>query len=108
LRLSKLRQKTNIHIILFEENNNNNRKHHPLDKTSSCNKQQEFKKEKNMSAAAGKTYLITGANRGIGFYLTKKLLSDNARVIATARNPAAADELRALDNAQTNLTVEGS
>ena len=41
--------------------------------------------------------LITGANRGIGFGLVKAYLGDRWQVIATCRNPGAADALRALD-----------
>jgi NAD(P)-dependent dehydrogenase (short-subunit alcohol dehydrogenase family) len=33
-----------------------------------------------------RTFLITGANRGIGFYLTQTLLARNQKVIATARD----------------------
>eukprot|EP01102_Stenamoeba_stenopodia_P010311 TRINITY_DN3095_c0_g1_i3.p1 TRINITY_DN3095_c0_g1~~TRINITY_DN3095_c0_g1_i3.p1 ORF type:complete len:249 (-),score=73.06 TRINITY_DN3095_c0_g1_i3:94-804(-) len=54
---------------------------------------------------SSRTYLITGANRGIGLYLTKKLLSNGEKVIATCRNPAAADELRKLEG-QNNLSIE--
>lgn len=47
--------------------------------------------------------LITGANRGIGFGLVKAYLGDGWQVIATCRNPGAADGLRALD--QENLEI---
>lgn len=43
------------------------------------------------------TYLITGANRGIGLEMTRKALEHGHRVIATCRNPVAADELSSLD-----------
>jgi len=59
-----------------------------------------------MAVAVPRTYLITGANRGIGFYLAKKLLSYNERVIATCRNPDSANELKGLEG-QANLTIEG-
>ncbi len=39
------------------------------------------------------TVLITGANRGVGLALTQRYASDGWRVIATARDPAAATEL---------------
>ncbi len=41
------------------------------------------------------TFLITGANRGIGLELTQQLLDSGRRVIATCRNPASAAELLA-------------
>ncbi|MCP4425525.1 MAG: SDR family oxidoreductase [Chloroflexi bacterium] len=40
--------------------------------------------------------LITGASRGIGLELTRQLLHQGNRVIATCRNPAQADELQSL------------
>ena len=43
------------------------------------------------------TYLITGANRGIGLELARQLAARGDRVIATARHPEDADELNALD-----------
>jgi NAD(P)-dependent dehydrogenase (short-subunit alcohol dehydrogenase family) len=42
------------------------------------------------------TWLITGANRGIGLEYARQLLKRGDRVIATAREPAAASELNAL------------
>ena len=42
------------------------------------------------------TILITGANRGIGLALTRQLLQDDARVFATCRAPARADDLNEL------------
>ncbi len=43
------------------------------------------------------TYLITGANRGIGLAMTRHALSRGHTVIATARNPDQANDLKALD-----------
>jgi len=42
------------------------------------------------------TVLITGANRGLGLELARQLHAAGAKVIGTARQPAAADELQAL------------
>jgi len=42
------------------------------------------------------TVLVTGGNRGIGLEFCRQYLADGWRVIATARNPSAADELQAL------------
>jgi NAD(P)-dependent dehydrogenase (short-subunit alcohol dehydrogenase family) len=42
------------------------------------------------------TILVTGANRGLGLEFARQYAADGWRVIATARDPARADELRAL------------
>lgn len=42
------------------------------------------------------TVLITGANAGIGLALAKRYAGEGAAVIATCRNPAGADDLKAL------------
>jgi len=42
------------------------------------------------------TYFISGANRGIGLAMTRQALAEGHRVIATARNPEQATELRTL------------
>ena len=50
-----------------------------------------------LAAESGKpTVLITGANRGLGLEFARQYAADGWRVIATARNPARADELKAL------------
>ena len=43
------------------------------------------------------TYLITGANRGIGLALVKNLLAQGDRVFAACREPQKAEELGSLD-----------
>lgn len=45
------------------------------------------------------TYLITGANRGIGLEMTRQALKFGLRVIATCRDPASAGELSTLEGA---------
>lgn len=44
------------------------------------------------------TILITGSNRGIGLELVRQYARDGAEVIATCRNPAAAQGLREIAN----------
>jgi len=48
------------------------------------------------------TYLITGANRGIGLAMTRHALSRGHTVIATARNPDRAIDLKSLEG---DLTI---
>ena len=48
------------------------------------------------SQAAAETVLITGSNKGIGLAFTKAYLERGATVIATARKPNKADDLKAL------------
>ncbi|ANB14546.1 hypothetical protein AWJ20_2143 [Sugiyamaella lignohabitans] len=56
--------------------------------------------------AESKVYLITGANRGIGFSLTKFLSErPNTVVIGTARQPEKAQELQALAKEKSNVHV---
>ncbi|HJP03474.1 MAG: SDR family oxidoreductase [Gammaproteobacteria bacterium] len=52
------------------------------------------------------TVLITGSNRGIGFALTRYYAGAGWNVIATARNPAKADELNALAAGDATVVVE--
>jgi len=47
-------------------------------------------------AADGQTVLITGANRGIGLEYARQFAAKGYNVIGTARDPAAATELRAI------------
>ncbi len=55
--------------------------------------------------AAGKTVLITGANRGIGLEFAEQYKAAGWNVIATARSPDAAAELAALDVRMESLDV---
>ena len=57
------------------------------------------------SALAG-TVLITGANRGIGLEFVRHYADAGYTVIATARNPATADDLNALASGNALITVE--
>ena len=56
---------------------------------------------------AGKpTVLVTGGNRGIGLEFVKQYAEDGWNVIATARNPKKAKELKALAEAHPNIVIE--
>lgn len=50
--------------------------------------------------------LITGANRGIGLEFTRQFSELGWQVIATARNPQAATELRAIRSRHPGLAIE--
>lgn len=52
------------------------------------------------------TVLITGANRGIGFELTRQYLDAGAKVIAACRDPHKADALQQLTSQARRLRVE--
>ncbi len=52
------------------------------------------------------TVLVTGANRGIGLEFVRHYADAGHAVIATARNPASADDLQALAAANSKITVE--
>jgi NAD(P)-dependent dehydrogenase (short-subunit alcohol dehydrogenase family) len=58
------------------------------------------------AAPASGTVLVTGANRGLGLELVKQYAERGWRVIATARDPAGASELRALAAAAHAVTIE--
>jgi NAD(P)-dependent dehydrogenase (short-subunit alcohol dehydrogenase family) len=58
------------------------------------------------SAADMPTVLITGANRGIGLELARQYAERGWRVVATARTPADAAELKALATKHGNVAVE--
>lgn len=51
------------------------------------------------------TYLITGANRGIGLELTRQLSARGDRVIGAARTPAAADALKSVTDFVSTVDV---
>lgn len=59
----------------------------------------------SLAADAG-TVLITGSNRGIGLEFVRQYAARGWSVIATARNPAGADELNALARANPRITVD--
>ena len=59
-----------------------------------------------MSSADASTVLITGTNRGIGLELVKQYAEKGWTVIATARNPDAATDLKALAAKHKSITVE--
>ena len=52
------------------------------------------------------TVLVTGANRGIGFEFTKQYAERGWNVIATARKPGKADDLKALAEQYQTITIE--
>ncbi|MFW2405238.1 MAG: SDR family oxidoreductase [Gammaproteobacteria bacterium] len=61
----------------------------------------------NAALEAGKpTVMITGANRGIGLEFVRQYSERGWNVIATARKPDQADELRALAAADPKIVVE--
>lgn len=59
----------------------------------------------NATAGNKPTVLITGANRGLGLEFARQYAADGWRVIATARNPERADELKALSVEMATLDV---
>jgi NAD(P)-dependent dehydrogenase (short-subunit alcohol dehydrogenase family) len=59
-------------------------------------------------SALSSTYLITGANRGIGLELARALRRRGGRVIGTAREPGQARELAELDVRLEQLDVSDS
>ncbi len=58
------------------------------------------------AADAAPTVLITGANRGIGLALTRVYAARGWKVVATARKPGEATELRALAAADPDVRIE--
>lgn len=52
------------------------------------------------------TWLITGANRGIGLEFARQLAESGEQVIGTARDPERADALQALAARHAGLTIE--
>jgi NAD(P)-dependent dehydrogenase (short-subunit alcohol dehydrogenase family) len=57
-------------------------------------------------AADGPTVLITGANRGIGYELARQYAERGWTVIATCRQPAAAEALGSLARQHNNVIIE--
>ena len=58
------------------------------------------------AAAASGTVLITGSNRGLGLEFTRQYAARGWKVIATARNPETATELRAIAAKSRNVTID--
>ncbi len=56
--------------------------------------------------AAEPTVLITGSNRGIGLEIARQYAERGWNVIATARKPEAADDLKAIKAAHPNLVIK--
>ncbi|NCW30671.1 MAG: SDR family NAD(P)-dependent oxidoreductase, partial [Alphaproteobacteria bacterium] len=54
-----------------------------------------------------KTLLITGANRGIGFEMTRQAAARGDRIIACARNIMEAPDLVALAKSNSAITLLG-
>lgn len=52
------------------------------------------------------TVLITGSNRGIGLEIARIYAERGWNVIATARRPAAADDLKTIQSEHPNLVIE--
>jgi len=59
-----------------------------------------------MKDAFMQKWLITGANRGIGFEFARQLIEAGEQVIATARNPEGAEALQELAARHDGLTIE--
>lgn len=56
--------------------------------------------------AVAPTVLITGANRGLGLEFARQYAAKGWNVIASCRNPEAADELQQLATIHSQLTIE--
>jgi len=52
------------------------------------------------------TVLVTGSSRGLGLEFVRQYAADGLKVIATARDPAAATELQALAAKHANIVIE--
>ncbi len=59
-----------------------------------------------VQTSSAPTIFITGANRGIGLEFAKQYTNRGWLVIATCRNPEAADDLTALAARNSNVTIE--
>lgn len=65
-----------------------------------------FAMSSRAQTADNPTVLITGSNRGIGFEFTRQYAARGWNVIATCRNPEAADSLKELSRDFPNITIE--
>src|SRR5437016_12792223 len=52
-----------------------------------------------------RTVLVTGANRGIGLEFVRQYASDGAKVIACARDPEGADDLKQLATEHSQIEI---
>lgn len=59
-----------------------------------------------VEGAAVPTILITGANRGMGLELVRQSAERGWKVIATARNPSTAEDLKTLSKTHPNIIIE--
>ena len=59
-----------------------------------------------IGSASAATVMITGSNRGLGFGFTKAYAEKGWTVIATTRNPADDEDLKALAKTHKNVVIE--
>lgn len=76
------------------------------DQASAAERQSTASSAPRQEASAPPTVLITGSNRGIGLEFARQYAESGWDVIATARNPEAAEDLHALAADRPNVTIE--
>lgn len=59
----------------------------------------------NTISLKGKTYVVTGANQGVGYEVAKYLASRSGKVVMVCRNPGRAEAARAKIVAETEVEV---